>query len=64
MTKKRRRFDPLPEVKRKVSKRTGAFICRCGRGYGSQVDGLCRDCRGGVTGWEQARICAFEAAKP
>lgn len=55
MTRKRRRVEPLPEQHRKRSARTGAYVCRCGRGYGSQLDGLCTDCRGGVTAWEQAQ---------
>lgn len=32
--------------------RTGAVVCKCGRGYGSEFDGKCTRCRGGVTAWE------------
>lgn len=55
MSRKPRRLDPLPLKARKRSARTGAYICRCGGGYGSELDGLCTRCRGGVTAWEQTR---------
>lgn len=28
------------------------IVCKCGKGYGSDFDGLCIKCRGGVTAWE------------
>jgi hypothetical protein len=31
--------------------RTGRVICSCGRGYGSEYDGLCTSCRG-YSAWE------------
>lgn len=36
----------------KRSLRTGRIICRCGRGYGSEYDGQCTRCRGGISAWE------------
>ena len=30
----------------------GRVICQCGKGYGSDFDGLCFQCRGGISGWE------------
>lgn len=38
-------------VKRR-SKRTGKVVCICGKGYGSEFDGKCVNCRGGKTAWE------------
>jgi hypothetical protein len=37
------------------SYRTGQPICECGKGYGSELDGLCTRCRG---------VSAHEAARP
>ena len=37
---------------RYISFRTGHSVCSCGRGYGSEYDGLCIRCRGGVTAYE------------
>jgi hypothetical protein len=31
--------------------RTGKVVCKCGRRYGSEFDGLCSDCRG-MTAWQ------------
>jgi hypothetical protein len=31
--------------------RTGKLVCRCGKGYASEFDGLCLNCRG-MTAWE------------
>lgn len=31
--------------------RTGKLVCRCGKGYGSEFDGMCFNCRG-INGWE------------
>lgn len=40
------RFDAQERIKL-----TGKIICRCGKGYGSALDGLCFTCRG-KTGYE------------
>lgn len=31
------------------------IVCKCGKGYGSPLDGLCTKCRGGITAWEAKR---------
>ena len=51
ISKARRRIAPLPVQLRIRSARTGSYICRCGKGYGSEYDGLCFYCRG-MTGFE------------
>lgn len=55
MSVPRRRETPLPEHLRKRG-RSGHVICKCGKGYGSEYDGLCLYCRG-VTAYDakQAR---------
>lgn len=46
----------LPPKQPYSQRRPGQPVCRgCGRGYGSTFDGLCINCRGGVTGWEAAK---------
>lgn len=42
-------------TKARRSERTGQIICICGRGYGSDFDGLCIFCRGGITAWQARR---------
>lgn len=37
--------DPLPNHLWKRNDK-GKVICRCGKGYGSEYDGLCLSCRG------------------
>jgi hypothetical protein len=32
--------------------RKGRVVCQCGMHVGSEYDGLCYDCRGGVTAFE------------
>lgn len=48
---------PLPTITPpkplKRSARTGQPVCKCGRGYGSEYDGLCTPCRG-ITAYEAA----------
>lgn len=43
---------PVRQYRR--SSRTGKPICQCGKGYGSEYDGVCFNCRG---------MTAYEAAK-
>ena len=42
---KHRRETPVPEHLRKRG-RAGRVICKCGKGHGSEYDGLCSQCRG------------------
>ena len=49
-------------TKRYVSLRTGRTLCACGRGGGSDYDGKCYTCRGGVTAFE-AKAKADKALK-
>lgn len=46
----------LPKSLWKRGSRTGQVICQCGRGYGSEFDGLCYRCRG-MTAWEAKQLC-------
>ena len=40
--------------------RSGRIVCQCGKGYGSEYDGLCFNCRG-VTAWQAAHGIKGEA---
>ena len=53
MTKKKALVKPLPKNLWKRG-RNGQVVCQCGTRYGSEFDGLCIDCRGGVTAYEAA----------
>ena len=42
------------------SPRTGRVVCRkCRQGYGSEFDGLCYKCRGGVSAWDAKHEMKF-----
>ena len=50
--------EPLPKHLWKRSSRTNEPICRCGKGYGSEYDGLCLSCRGSAADkvkWEKMK---------
>lgn len=48
----RRNCGPMPKDKWPRSHRTGKPICyRCRRGYGSEFDGLCLNCRPSGSGF-------------
>lgn len=50
--KKKTPLKPLPKHLWKRG-RSGKVVCQCGKGYGSELDGLCFNCRG-MTAWEAA----------
>ena len=43
--------------------RSGQVVCQCGKGYGSELDGLCFNCRGGITAYEAAQESKNKAHK-
>ena len=53
MTKRKQPKKPLPKHLFKRGK-DGQVVCQCGTRKGSEYDGLCFDCRGGVTAYEAA----------
>lgn len=56
MTVEPRVTSPLPSDQRYSSRNGLQPVCRkCGRGYGSKLDGICTTCHGGKTAWESYR---------